>query len=352
MLTKYGALGASSRMRFLQYSPWMKQAGFNVTIQPLLSDELLFARYQRGTYGIWQLMSAYAVRLLTLHRRHQFDVVWIEKEALPWLPAWFERWLLRGTDYVLDFDDAIFHNYDLHRSAWVRRIYGRRIDRMMAGARLIVAGNHYLAERAIAAGAVHVEVIPTVVDLTRYAVKPSYSTTVYPRIVWIGSPSTLQYLRELSTPLATLSKRYPFILRVIGGGDVAIPGVEVESVVWAADTEANAISECDVGVMPLRNTPWEQGKCAYKLIQYMACGLPTVASPIGANLEVVVAGETGYFADTPTDWIEKLGFLLCDVTLRQRLGQAGRARVAAEYCLQRTAPKLVDFFTVATYQNK
>ncbi len=345
VLTKYGMLGASSRMRFLQYLPWMQQAGFEITIQPLLSDELLLARYQRGAYGVWSLLRAYALRLLVLLRLHQFDVVWIEKEALPWFPALFERWLLRGKPYILDFDDAIFHNYDLHQSVWVRRLYGQRIDRLMAGARLVIAGNHYLAERAISAGAMHVEVMPTVVDLARYAVKSSYSMTIIPRIVWIGSPSTLKYLWELSAPLAALNKLYPFILLVIGGGDLAMPGVEVETVVWAAETEASAISECDIGIMPLRDTPWEQGKCAYKLIQYMACGLPTVASPIGANLEVVVEGETGFFADGHADWIEKLGLLLSDRALRHRLGLAGRTRVEAEYCLQQTAPKLLGFFT-------
>ena len=350
MLTKYGRQGASSRMRFLQYLPWLQQAGAEVTVRPLLSDELLVARYHRGGYGQWQLFGAYADRLLTLREGRYFDVVWIEKEALPWFPAWFEGWLLRRTPYVMDFDDAIFHNYDLHRSAWVRRFYGRRIDRLMEGARLVITGNRYLADRAAAAGARWVEVIPTVVDLVRYPAKQMYSDATKPRIVWIGSPSTVQYLLELAEPLGALAKRKPFTLRVIGGGAVRIPGVDVEVMAWTADMEAVAIAECDVGVMPLRDTPWEQGKCAYKLIQYMACGLPTVASPIGANREVVIEGETGFFADTASTWIKKMELLLCDAALRQRLGQAGRARVEAEYCLQHTAPRLVCLLTEAGSQ--
>ena len=350
MFTKYGSLGASSRMRFLQYLPRLQQAGFKVTVQVLLSDELLIARYQRGAYGRWPLFRAYANRLRTLLKSPPFDVVWIEKEALPWFPAWFERWLLRNVPYVLDFDDAIFHNYDLHRFAWVRRFYGRRIDRLMEGARLVIAGNRYLADRATAAGARWVEVVPTVVDLGLYPAKRMYSVATKPRIVWIGSPSTVQYLLELAEPFGVLAKRQPFTLRVIGGGAITIPGVDVESLPWSADTEAMLIAECDVGIMPLRDTPWEQGKCAYKLIQYMACGLPTMASPIGANRDVVIEGETGFFADTACAWVEKMELLLCDAVLRQRLGQAGRTRVEAEYCLQRTASRLVRLLPKAGLQ--
>ncbi len=349
-LTKYGCLGASSRMRFLQYLPRLQQAGVEVTVKPLLSDELLVARYQRGVYGLWPLFRAYADRLQAMLECHHFDAVWIEKEALPWFPAWLERWLLRDVPYALDFDDAIFHNYDLHRSALVRRVYGRRIDRLMEGARLVIAGNRYLADRATAAGARRVEVVPTVVDLVRYPTKQSYSVAMKPRIVWIGSPSTVQYLLELAEPLGALAKRQAFTLRVIGGGTLSMPGVDVDVVAWTADREAAVIAECDVGIMPLRDTPWEQGKCAYKLIQYMACGLPTVASPIGANRDVVIDGETGFFADTAYAWIEKMELLLCDAALRQRLGRSGRARVEAEYCLQQTAPRLVRLLTDAGVQ--
>lgn len=346
-LARYAHLGASSRMRMLQYLPWFKSTAIEYVVSPLFDDVMLLQKYRHGRYGLLELLTAYLRRVRILIELRQFDLVWIEKEALPWFPAWFERWLLRGIPYVLDFDDAIFHNYDLHRLAWVRRVYGCRIDRLMEGARLVIAGNRYLADRAIAAGARWVEVIPTVVDLALYPAKQMYSVATKPRIVWIGSPSTVQYLLELAEPLGVLAKRQPFTLQVIGGGAITMPGVDVELLPWSADTEAILIAECDVGIMPLRDTPWEQGKCAYKLIQYMACGLPTVASPIGANRDVVIEGETGFFADTAYAWVEKMELLLCDAALRQRLGLAGRARVVAKYCLQQTAPRLVDLLHAA-----
>jgi glycosyltransferase involved in cell wall biosynthesis len=326
-------------MRTYQFLPWFKSNGIDYAVSPLFTDSMLREKYRRCDYSLMSILRAYWRRILQLIERSRFDLIWIEKEALPWWPVWLEGLFLRGTPYVLDFDDAIFHKYDQHRFKWVRRIYGHRIDRLMAGACLVVAGNHYLANRATAAGARHVEVIPTVVDLVRYGKKLSLVIT-QPRIVWIGSPSTVQYLLELAEPLRALAERQPFTLRVVGGGAVTIPGVNIESLSWSADKEAKLIAECDVGIMPLRDTSWERGKCAYKLIQYMACGLPTVASPIGANRDVVVEGETGLFANTPSAWVEKLESLLTDAQLRQRLGQAGRERVEAEYSLQQVAPRL------------
>lgn len=349
-LTRYGQQGASSRMRVFQYLPWFESTGINSCVSPLFNDAMLLRKFRHSGYSLLDLLSTYWRRVYALMEVHQFDLVWIEKEALPWFPAWFERWLLRRVPFVLDFDDAVFHSYDLHRFAWVRRVYGRRIDHLMEGARLVIAGNRYLADRARAAGARRVEVIPTVVDLTRYAAKQAYAVTAKPRIVWIGSPTTVQYLLELAEPLAALAQRQAFTLRVIGGGTITMPGVDVQSLPWSADSQAALIAECDVGIMPLPNTPWEQGKCAYKLIQYMACGLATLASPVGANRDVVIEGETGLFADTTTAWVQKLELLLCDVALRQRLGQAGRARVAAEYCLQQTVPSLMRLLNEARTQ--
>lgn len=347
VLTKYGRLGASSRLRSLQYLPWYEQAGLQVTAQPLLSDEFLSRRYQRGSYAVWSLLKAYARRLRILLARRQFDVVWIEKEALPWFPLWLELALLRDVPYVLDYDDAVFHNYDQHANAWVRRLLGRRLDGLMAQATLVVGGNHYLAQRARDAGAPWVEVVPTVIDLVRYPSQPQMLAAplvegALPRVVWIGSPSTVRYLQLLREPLQALSARQPFVLRVIGGGVVDLPGVQVEVVPWTEATEVENISACQVGVMPLLDSLWERGKCGYKLIQYMACGLPVVASGVGINPEIVRHGENGFVADTHQDWVDALGKLLADSSLRVAMGASGRRRVENEYCIQKTGPRMAQ----------
>ncbi len=342
-LTKYGRLGASSRMRTLQYLPLLDKAGIQVVPQPLLSDDMLHLRYQRGSYGPAALFRVYAKRCSNLLLRRNFDILWIEKEALPWWPLWVERAFLHGVPYVLDYDDAIFHNYDRHAKPWVRRVYGRRLDGLMAGAALVVAGNSYLAQRARDAGAPWVEVVPTVIDLAHYpwsakAQAVDATSDNLPRIVWIGSPSTVHYLQLIREALQTVADQHPFVLRIIGGGKFDLPGVQVEAMPWAEATETGNISGCTIGIMPLLDSAWERGKCGYKLLQYMACGLPVIGSAVGVNPEVVTSGKNGFLATNTEEWVLALRQLLGDPLLCAEMGASGRRRVEQSYCIQQTGP--------------
>lgn len=342
-LPRYGGMGASSRLRLYQYLPVFEQAGLQVEVAPLFDDDVLSARYRTGSYGLLAAGRCFAHRLINLWRCKQFDLIWIEKEALPWWPQWLELAFLQRTPYVLDFDDAVFHNYDRHRLAIVRNLYGQRLDGLMAKAALVVGGNGYLADRARAAGASRVEILPTVIDLKRYSGTriTKHAGDGLPRIVWIGSPTTAVYLELLREPLLALSLRVPFVLRVIGA-ELNWPGVNVECVRWTEATEVVSIAEGQVGVMPLQDSAWERGKCGYKLIQYMACGLPVVASPIGVNTEIVEDGLNGFLADTAEEWVVALERLLTDAELSIRMGREGRLRVESKYCLQVTGSRMVD----------
>lgn len=336
-------------MRTYQYLPALTRQFSSLMVSPLFDDDMLLRKYDHGNYKWTSLVKTYfrRARLLSLPRPPA-TVLYIEKEALPWIPAFIELLFLRGKRYVLDFDDAIFHKYDLHRNVLVRSMYRRKIDRLMSHASLVVAGNQYLAQRAKTAGAKRVAVIPTVIDLERYQAKTSYSIQEKPRVVWIGSPSTTQYLAEIAQALRTLSEQHPFTLRLIGAMPLQLPGVDVEYFSWSAESEAQLIADCDIGIMPLKDTPWEQGKCAYKLIQYMASGLPTVSSPVGANLEVVANGETGYFASTDDEWVEALSKLLNNTAQRESMGKKGRIRAAEQYSLQVTSTRLINLLRSST----
>ena len=272
------------------------------------------------------------------------DLRWIEKELWPWVPATLERALLGRVPYALDFDDAIFHNYDLHRLAPVRRLWGRKIDRLMRRADLVTAGNDYLAERARQAGARRVEWLPTVVDLDRYP-PPRPRPTDRPgpcRIVWIGSPSTVHYLREVEAALGRLASRRAIELTVIGA-QIELPGVPLRCEGWTEAGEAAAIAAADIGIMPLPDSPWERGKCGYKLIQYMACGLPVVASPVGVNRRIVENGVNGFLADDAQAWIDRLEWLVDHGPERLAMGAQGRQQVERTYSLQANAPRLAGW---------
>lgn len=347
-LTRYGRLGASSRVRAYQYFPWLEKSGISCVAFPLVDDFQLAEKYQRGRYRSLGLIGSYYMRVKRLLERNRFDLVWIEKEALPWVPASLERFFLKGRPFMLDFDDAVFHLYDQHPSFFLRRVFGRKLDQLMSAADLVTTGNSYLAGRAMESGCRRVEIMPTTINLDRYTPKDwDVSSSSRLLIVWIGTPVTSRYLEILRGPLAALSRNFSFRLRVIGGAKIVMPGVEVESLPWSENTEGELIRQGDVGVMPLHDTDWERGKCGYKLIQYMACGLPVVASAVGANRDIVIHGENGFLPDSAQEWEAVLAQLLTDSLLRRKMGESGRRRVGQNYCVQQTSGKLVDLIRTA-----
>jgi glycosyltransferase involved in cell wall biosynthesis len=343
ILSRYGRLGASSRVRFFQYQPLIEAAGINVTVSSMFSDDYV-VDLQDNLRSPFKIFCAYSRRIFALVTQRHFDLIWIEKEAIPWAPAWLEMALLPvSVPYVLDYDDAVFHNYDLHRSLLVRDLLGKKYQRIIRGASQVVVGNDYLADYVRRSGAREVEIIPTVVDIERYTSVSSLSmkTSEYlPIVGWVGQRATapnLASLKEIFERL--LAKRLARLVAI--GIDANSLGLPMESVKWNEGTEVNSISSFDVGIMPLHNEPFEQGKCGYKLIQYMACGLPVIASPVGINRKIVEHGVNGFLADTPAQWEQALLTLLADITLRKRMGAEGRRMVEKQYCLQVTGPRLV-----------
>lgn len=343
-LTRYANLGASSRVRAYQFASALAALGIEASFWPLLSDRYLSLRYANQRAPL-EVLACYWKRVRDITALRSADILWIEKELLPYVPAKIEEWLIGARRYVLDLDDAIFHNYDLAGSIFVRSLLGRKIDRLMKGATLVTAGNAYLANRATAAGSRRVEQLPSVVDLGRYRTRalasvPARADDATLRVVWIGSPSTVRYLELVREPFERAARERSVSLHVIGAVPPRWHGVETVSVAWSVQSEATAIAACDVGIMPLSDTPWERGKCGYKLIQYMACGLPVIASPVGINVEIVAAGTDGFLAATDSQWTEGLLRLARDPDLRRQMGAQGRAKVERDFSVQAVAPRM------------
>lgn len=334
-------MGASSRVRFYQYLPYFESRGFKITVAPFFDDDYITSLYSNSKrVSLFRIAAWYLRRIRFLLSARQYDLLWVEKELLPWVPAWIEGSLLsRRTKIVVDYDDAVFHRYDRHSRFFVRALLRYKIDEVMRKADLVIAGNEYIAQRAQKAGAAHVEIIPTVVDLEHYSCSSSEHDG--PLVVgWIGTPGTSHYLRIIAKALSKIVERRIGTVVAIGAGSNPVPGVPVQVIPWREETEVDEIQRIDVGIMPLPDLSWERGKCGYKLIQYMACGKPVVASPIGVNAKIIDQGVNGFLADTEKEWIEALEALYQDPLLRQRMGSEGRKRVEALYSLQVTAPKL------------
>jgi glycosyltransferase involved in cell wall biosynthesis len=350
LLSRYGNLGASSRIRSYQYLPYLRERGIEVTLAPLLPDDYLRDLYAGEKPGIISILAAYLRRIGALIRRKKFDLLWIEYELFPWLPGWLESLALsKATPYLVDYDDAIFHRYDQHPNPLVRRMLGHKIDAVMRHAATVVVGNDYLRDHAIKTGAQQVEILPTSIDLARYP-SPTPARTEAFTIGWIGSPATTRYLHRVHEALAEVGVHEQVRIVLVGASEPGWPDVPHTIHSWSENTEVDEISCFDVGIMPLENSPWERGKCGYKLIQYMACGKPVIASPVGINTRIVEPGINGYLAETKQDWVQALTTLMTDAGLRQRMGAAGRAKVERDYTIQVNAPRLANLLRAAAGQ--
>lgn len=343
-LTRYDRLGASSRVRFMQYFQTLDQMGVEVCMHPLFSDDYVRS-LQAGKRNKWAIALAYLKRIALLLRLPPDSFLWVEKDALPWLPAWLEILLLRrNRAYVLDYDDAVFHTYDQNKSKIVRSLLGRKHTALMRQATLIIAGNHYIAGYAKAQGAQWVELLPTVIDLTRYCASSSKvvratNMATPPVVGWIGQRATAHFLLTIDTVIKKLVNEGQASFHAVGinPGELNLPLIAVK---WTEESEVDSIGRFDIGIMPLEDGPFERGKCGYKLIQYMACGIPVIASPVGVNKDIVEHGVNGFLASTEEEWEAALFKLASSQALRQQMGQAGRRKVEQQFCLQITAPRL------------
>jgi glycosyltransferase involved in cell wall biosynthesis len=236
---------------------------------------------------------------------------------------------------IFDVDDAIYVRKP-HRlgepvgdSRWRRKKFAatcRWVD-------VVAAGNDVLAGVARPAARA-VEILPTSIDVSCY--QPAAAGAAGPpTIVWIGSPENLIYLEMIRPALARLTARHRALkVRVICSAFPAWPEINVESVVWSEATEAAALAAAHIGIMPLTDDEWSRGKCAFKLLQYMAASLPCVASPVGANTEAVIDGVNGFHAATVQDWESRLERLIISPELRARFGAAGRMHVEQRYSMR------------------
>ncbi|QWV94803.1 glycosyltransferase [Geomonas oryzisoli] len=342
-MTKYDRNGASSRLRTYQFLPHLERAGCEVTVSPLFGKEYLAAMYAgRKPRAFYLALRAYLQRLKVTLATRRYDLVWIQKEAFPFLPPVLERILVaQGIPYAVDLDDAIAHVYDQHRLFPVRAALGGKIPTVMANAALVIAGNAYLAEQAQRSGARNISVIPTVVDLHRYPLldaAPRGSKEI--RIGWIGTPFTSKYLDLVHPALRDLARTTPLRLVTVGGAP-SFDDVPTEFIPWSETTEVDALRSFDLGIMPLPDTPFERGKCGYKLIQCLALAKPVIASPVGVNIELLTENRCGLLAHSDAEWTAAIGALLSS-ELRREMGHAGRAAVEAKYSLQSVGDELAE----------
>jgi glycosyltransferase involved in cell wall biosynthesis len=341
-LCRYSRLGSSTRLRFLDLLPVLRQQGIAVDACPFFDDSYLTRLYAGRRPAAPALAGYYARRLRAMLQTKRYDLLWLEKEALPWLPWWLERALLRRRPYAVDFDDAWYVRYRDHPNPVVRALLAGKLSTLVQRARLAIVGNAQLEAWAEKAGACRILRLPTTVDIGRYAPAGREGSEDF-TIGWIGSPlNAAAYLHPLVPVFAELTGDGGCRLELVGSGPIALAGVRTSVLPWSEAQEAALIGRFDIGIMPLAHDPWSEGKCAYKLIQYMAAGVPVVASPVGMNRTVVHHGVNGFLADTPDEWRSALLTLRADPALRRQMGRAGRRLVEAEFSHVKAGLRLAE----------
>jgi glycosyltransferase involved in cell wall biosynthesis len=326
VLLGYDPEQPSFRHRMRSLTGTLEAAGWQVRVE----------RFPSGRYGLrtWERRS-----LL-----READVAVLHQIKLSAAEAWLFARLSRRR--VFDVDDAIYVRKPRRlgeaadASLWRKRKFAatcRWVDVVAAGNE-VLAGAARGAARAIA-------ILPTSIDTAVY--RPTTATQADPpTVVWIGSPENLVYLEMIRPALARLTSRHPTLrMRVICSRFPQWPEVNIERVAWSSATEAQALAAAHIGVMPLSDDEWTRGKCAFKLLQYMAAALPCVASPVGANTEAVIDGFNGFHARTVDEWERSLESLLQSPGLRARFGANGLAHVESRYAMRTYQARYLELLT-------
>jgi glycosyltransferase involved in cell wall biosynthesis len=354
-LASYPIEAAATRYRLAQFVGPLADRGITLTIRPFLDSRVFETLYQRGGVPNKAITLAKSAlrRLKDVFLLNQAEVVLVQREAMIFGPPLIEWLAVRvfKRPMVLDLDDATYVSY-------TSPTYGRlgktlkwfsKTDDLIRWASVVTCGNRAIAEYAESKGAT-TRIIPTVVDTEVF--RPVTKTTRAPGALlvlgWIGTHSTFPYLETIVPVLQSLASTHHFKLKIVGAGKdaVVIPSVEVENLEWKLDREVADFQSFDIGLYPIDPTlyaeKWAAGKSGFKAIQYMAVGIPYVASPVGAMQDIGEPGVTHFHAKTHDEWREALTLLLSDHKLRDAMGAAGRSHVVQHYSLPEQAEKLAQ----------
>ena len=349
-LASYPVEAAATRYRLKQFVRPLAARGIDLEIRPFTSTELFRSLYRQGSFArnAAGLLIAALKRFADLPAVRKADVILIQREAMIFGPPaveWSAKRLFRRP-ILLDLDDATYVPYDSPTYGSMGRIFKwfSKTDNLIKWADVVTCGNRGIADYVSSKGA-KARILATVVDTDVFKPRPADNSR--PVVGWVGTHSTLPYLKTIFPVLTSLAKHYDFRLRVVGAGnDVTVPGVEVENLPWQLDREVEDFQSIDIGVYPIDGSlyggRWAQGKSGFKAVQYMAVGVPYVATPVGGSAEIGEAGVTHFFASSEDEWYRALEILLRDQSRRLEMGRSGREHALAHYTIAAHADILAD----------
>jgi glycosyltransferase involved in cell wall biosynthesis len=323
----------SQRFRVEQWAKPLAARGIKLDFVPFLRPETMAFLYKPGRVveKSRDMLAGLAGRAAwSLKRAREYDVVVVHREAMLFGLDWVERYLSGRVPTVFDFDDAVWLPNVSNANKNLRFLKGfEKVNRILGMVTSVSAGCEYLADQARRFSS-DVHVVPTSIELDTYSPPREHKESEVLTVGWTGSVTSAEYLREITTAIAKAAKRIPMRLSVMGTRNFQIPGVDVECQDWTLEKEVAVIRTFDVGLKPTVREEWALGKCPMKDIQYMALGVPCIATRFGTSVESITHGETGFLCDNDGDWVDALERMR-DTSARKAMGLAGRRVVEARY---------------------
>lgn len=348
-IVPYPTEGPSSRFRVEQYLGYLKEKNISFSLRPFYNSPIYKILHKKGNFfrKVIFLLLFSVRRTVDALSAKGYDIVFVHRESHPLGGAAFERlFKFFSGRLIYDFDDSIFLPNSANISALDKVIKflkrPSRVAEIISLSDYVIVGNKFLAEYAGKFNR-NVVILPTCIDTDKYSPGEKLPDKKKLVIGWIGSPWTVIYMSLLDKVFGDLAKMHNNIeIRIVGAeyNNPACPYIVCRD--WSLDSEIEELRQFDIGIMPLSDDEWAKGKCAFKIIQYMAVGIPVVASPVGMNLEVVEDGRSGFLAALKEEWVDKLSLLIKDNDLRKSMGRRGREIVQERYSLASNRDKFVN----------
>lgn len=325
-------------------------------VSPLLDDKYLEDKYKHRKVNKKIVFMSILKRIFTLlFKAKNYDLVFIEKEIIPYFPPVLEYYLyLKKIPFIVDYDDAIWHEYDENKNKLIRFFLKNKIKTVMKLANYVIGGSEYIIRYAMLARAKNIKKIPTVIDLNKYKCNNENKKSNSFIIGWIGSPATSKYILELNDVLEKFTNNFDSIVHLIGFDESLSSKIsfKYKIIKWDEKTEVKEMCLFDVGIMPLINNNFEKGKCGLKLIQYMGCRKPVIASPIGENKLIVEHGINGFLAKNKEEWYKYLLFFYKNRSKINEFGEKGYMKVANMYSLEKAKDDLIKIIELCFRNNR
>ena len=334
----------SQRLKFEQYYPGFEKQGYTIDAVPFVSDGFWKIIYKKGFYirKAAYTMLGYVKRYALLFSVHRYDVVYVHLWGTPFGLPIFE-WLLRklSMKLIYDIDDLIYKGESSPGNKFISSFKSSgKVDFLMGNADKVLISTDKLLSYA-GQFTNKLSLIPATIDVEKYKFKKELNLDKVV-IGWSGSHTTSKYLHLLDDVLKKISMRPDVKIMVMGDSSFSIDGANIDLLEWSADTEMHNIQQFDIGLHPIPDEEWVYGKSGGKLVQYMAAGLPIVASAIGPNYKAITDGYNGFLVSDEQAWYDKLELLITDVNLRRQMGVNSKKTAIESYSIEANLSKYMD----------